>query len=106
MRHRDRMTEAAGTVRGRHGHYANQRDAAAADEPLLETPTGREDGAMLDRPNPVEGEARSVDVEAQPASEITGKPDPGTTRETPDGLDETEEAVRRAAENRRIPPGS
>ncbi len=33
-------------------------------------------------------------------SEITGAGDPGTTDETIDGLDETEEAVRQAAEDR------
>ncbi|MGE0719928.1 MAG: hypothetical protein AB7P02_31075 [Alphaproteobacteria bacterium] len=103
MQKHDRMSEAAGKTRG-HGHFANQGDAGKRDEPLLPTPTGREDGAMLDRPNEVEGEARSIDVEARPASEVTANPDPEAPEETAEGLDETAEAVRRSAEERRVPP--
>lgn len=101
MRHRDRAVE-AGRDPGvrRESHFADTGDVAAADAALLDTPFGHEDGAMLEGGgNPVEGEARAIPIDAMPMSEITGLPDPGTTRETIDGLDETEEATRRAAED-------
>lgn len=101
MRHRDRALE-AGKDPGvrRSSHFADTGSIDAADEPLFDTPQGHEDGAMLEGGgNPVEAEARAIPIDAQPMSEVTGDPDPGTTRETIDGLDETEEATRRAAED-------
>lgn len=101
MLHRDRALE-GGRDPGvrRASRFANAGDPVIGDDPLLETPAGREDGAMgAGGADPVEGEARSYDVDAEPMSERTGLPDPGTTRETIDGLDETEEATRRAAED-------
>ncbi|BBK32676.1 hypothetical protein EDC65_5183 [Stella humosa] len=102
MRHRDRTLEAGEDPGKRGSHYANQREVALRDEPLLESATGREDGATTADPGPLEGEARSIDVEAQPMSEVTGHPDPGTTAETVDGQDETAEAVRRTAEDQPV----
>ena len=100
MEHKDRALEQGHdpNIRGR-SHYANEAQVTSTDRPILETELGHEDGAMLDRPNEVEGEARDIDINATPMSEITGAPDPGTTQETIDGLDETEEAVRHAAED-------
>ena len=102
MRHRDRALEADADPGRRGPHYANQREIARNDEPLLETATGREDGATTEDPGPLEGEIRAIDVDAQPMSEVTGHPDPGTTDETIDSLDETAEAVREAAEDRPV----
>lgn len=101
MRHRDRALEAGRdpNVR-RRSHYANERQVISTDEPILETEFGHEDGAMLDRPNDIEGAARKEGIDAQPMSEVTDHPDPGTTEETIDGLDETAEATRQAAEDR------
>lgn len=101
MRQWDRALE-AGRDPGvrRQSHFANTGDPAVEEGDPLQTPAGREDGAGgAGGPDPVEGEARAIDVGAVPMSEITGAPDPGTTHETIDGLDETEEATRRAAED-------
>lgn len=101
MRHRDRALE-AGRDPGvrRESRFADSGEVDREDEVLLDTPFGHEDGAMLEGgANAVEGEARSIPIDAVPMSEMTGLPDPGTTRETIDGLDETEEATRRAAED-------
>lgn len=105
MRHRDRALEEGRdpNVRGE-SRYANEGDVPADVQPLLETAEGHEDGAMLDRPNPVEGEIRDIDVDAMPRSEITAEGDPGGDHETIDGLDDTEEAVRSAAEDRPLRP--
>ncbi|MFM9860796.1 hypothetical protein RUR49_20255 [Pseudoxanthobacter sp. M-2] len=101
MRHRDRAAEAGRDPGvGRPSRYADTASIDPADEPLLDTAFGHEDGAMLEGGgNPVEAEARAIPIDAQPMSEVTGRPDPGTTFETIDGLDETEEATRRAAED-------
>jgi hypothetical protein len=101
MRHRDRALEAGRDpgIRGT-SHFAGTGSIDPADEPLFDTAQGHEDGAMLEGGgNPVEAEARAIPIDAQPMSEVTGDPDPGTTRETIDGLDETEEATRQAAED-------
>lgn len=70
-----------------------------SDAAVFETPFGREDDHGTITATPAAEEIEDIDVSARPASEITGAPDPGTTRETVDGLDETEEAVRQAAED-------
>lgn len=83
--------------------YANTSDVSDSDQPLLHTPGGREEGLAPDEPlSDFEAEVRSHPVGGQPMSEITGKHDPGTGDETVDGLDPTEEAVRRSAEDRPV----
>lgn len=101
MRHRDRALETGqdSNVRGE-SQYANEADMSEAEAVLLDTPQGHEDGASLDRPNLLDGEIRDIDVNAVPLSEITGTVEAGGDPETIDGLDETEEAVRSAAEDR------
>lgn len=86
-------------------HYANEAEVAPADRAVLETPGGRADNAGVDRGSSgiFEAEVASIPVGARPMSEITAHHDAGSANETIDGLDETEEAVRAAAED--IPPG-
>lgn len=105
MRHRDRALEAGRdpNIRGR-SHYANERQVTGTDEPVLDTVTGEEESAELKGPEHAEDGTDAVDIDARPMSEVTGEPDPGTTDETIDGLDETEEATRRAAED--LPTGA
>jgi hypothetical protein len=80
--------------------YANEPEVATRDRPLLDTPAGRDDDRGLsDRNTMADEDVRSVPVGATPRSDVTGAPEPGTTSETADGLDETEEAVRLDAED-------
>jgi hypothetical protein len=81
--------------------YANEPEVAAADEPLLETPTGREyDSGASDQETLADDEVRRSDVGAHSLSEITGQHDAGSAaEETEDGLDDIAEAVRHAAED-------
>lgn len=69
------------------------------DAAVFETPFGREDDHGTIKGTLASEEIDGIDIAARPASEVTGAPDPGTTRETVDGLDEIEEAVRHAAED-------
>jgi len=90
------------------GRYANKAEVASRDRPLLETPAGRSDDAGLDahgNPTIADAEVHRGDVGAVPRSEVTGAHEPGTGDETIDGLDETEEAVRIAAEDTPIGSG-
>jgi hypothetical protein len=83
--------------------YANKAEVDPADESLLDTPAGRDDKPDPEqvRPNTPEAEgAPRKDVGSKPRGDETGHVGPGNEEETPDGLDETEEAVRREAEDR------
>lgn len=70
-----------------------------SDAAVFETPSGREDDHGTIKATPAADEIDDIDISARPVGEIIGAPDPGTTRETNDGLDEAEEAVRHAAED-------
>jgi hypothetical protein len=89
----------------RRGGYANEPEVAAEDEPLLESPAGREnDFGAIDQETVTDDEVRRPETDAHPRSEITGRHDPGSAAEdTEDGLDDIGEAVRHAAED--IPTG-
>jgi len=81
--------------------FANEAEVDAADRALLETPGGED----LDKDA---AEASLLDQEAGRApalarSEITDFRDPGTDNETPDGLTQDEESIRRGAEE--VPVG-
>lgn len=69
------------------------------DAAVFETPFGRQDDRGTITATLAADEIADVDISARPVGEMTGAPGPGTTRETVDGLDETEEAVRYAAED-------
>lgn len=84
----------AGSEARKHSRFANEGEVIPADEPALDGPTGRQGGAE-DVTEEGPDEELSVDVGAQPMSEITAR-----REETEDGLDDTEEAVRREAEDR------
>jgi hypothetical protein len=91
---RDEMAE----KRARSG-FANTADVNDADAALLTGVTGREDNLGADPAS-----ESQLDIEqpigAQPRSQITAYHDPGTgAQETEDGLSETEESLRRAAED-------
>lgn len=76
--------------------FANEAEVNAADRALLETPAGE----SLDR-DPAEETLLQRDAGEAPAlarSEITDFRDPGTDNETADGLTQTEESLRRGAE--------
>lgn len=82
-------------------HFANEGEVAKADEALLESATGRsperDPADVLPNTPRAEG-AVDLDVSARPLSEVTSHIGPGNDEETVDGLSETEEALRRAAE--------
>lgn len=83
-----------------HQHYANQAELLDRDRAALESAMGRsDDGGLSDRGTLAEEEVRSVNVAARPRSDVTGAHEPGTGDETADGFDETQEAVRRSAED-------
>jgi len=94
------MAKHAVRVRGRPPtDFANQSEVNEADEAVLPSPAGREEGrpddeALSDFESEVEGHAAG----AKPVSEITGGPQGGTPEEDADGLNEVERAVRDAAE--------
>jgi hypothetical protein len=81
--------------------YANQAEVDPADESLLDTPAGRDD-----KPDPEQIRSNTPEAEGAPFTDVGSKPretgpiGPGNEEETPDGLDETEEAIRHEAEDR------
>ncbi len=83
------------------GRYADEAEIESGDEALLESGTGRsprrhpEDVAP---DSPLAEGAPEIDVSARPASATTADAGPGSGGEDVDGLDETEQALRRAAE--------
>src|SRR3954468_21070573 len=79
--------------------YANTSEVSDADAAVLTGVTGRDDNLGADEPSPA-----NLDIEqpigAQPRSAGTGRHDPGMgANETEDGLSDTEETLRRAAED-------
>ncbi len=66
---------------------------------VLPGPTGREDNKGAD-PGTLAAEEIDQPVGAKPRSNVTGRHDPGSgANETVDGLSDTEEMTRRAAED-------
>jgi hypothetical protein len=84
----------------RKSRFANEAEVAPRDEPLLETPGGRN---AADGSNPeaagedVSDELENVSEGGPARSDVTGRHDTGD--ETADGFDETEEEVRLNAED-------
>lgn len=76
-------------------------DVTTPDSTLLESPTGREnDFGLADHGTLNEDEIVRPEITSRPRSEITGRHDEGSgANETIDGLDESEEALRHAAED-------
>ncbi len=89
---------------GREG-YANVPAVDPDDEPLLETPVGREnDYGAADQGTLADEEIRRPEADTHTVGEVTGHHDPGSgAEETDDGFDDILEAVRQAAED--IPTG-
>src|SRR5690349_5917375 len=80
--------------------FANEGELPRTDPALSDTPTGREDHLGLAEAPPLVGSEIKKPIGAQPRSEITGQHDAGSgANETVDGLTETEEALRQAAED-------
>ena len=80
--------------------FANQSEVNAADAPALGSATGREEGRPEDEPlSDFEAEVQDHQGGARPVSEITGGPQGGTPDEDEDGLNEVEQALRKAAED-------
>jgi hypothetical protein len=101
MPRRDRASERTPTPMRE--QFANMPDVIGSDRPALPSETGREEGLAEDeRLSDFEAEVQSHPVGGRPMSDITGRREPGSTNETVDGLDETEEAVRREAEDRPV----
>jgi hypothetical protein len=91
----------------RPSRFANEGEVADRDVPALDGPAGRED----DHGDIAEGAFKDAtdDVStARPRGDVTGRHDPGSgANETDDGLSDTEEAVRREAEDEPVGvPGS
>ncbi|MEA2951113.1 MAG: hypothetical protein QOJ96_633 [Alphaproteobacteria bacterium] len=88
-------------VRGRPPtEFANTPEVSDADAAALPSATGREEGLAEDETlSDFEAEVLSHEGGGRPMSEVTANPDPGRPEETEDGLDEVEEALRRAAED-------
>lgn len=85
--------------------YANVPEVIRSDKPALPSETGREEGLAPDEPlSDFEAEVLSHPPGGRPMSDVTGTPEPGAPEETVDGLDPTEEAVRRNAEDRPVGP--
>jgi hypothetical protein len=80
-------------------NYANTAQVNAADAQILEGVTGREDNLGA---NPGSDSQLDIDqpIGANPRSEVTGRHEPGMgANETVDGLSDTEESLRQAAED-------
>jgi len=79
--------------------YANTAQVRGSDQVLLPGIAGREDDLGADPASPSVADVNQP-VGARPRSDVTGQPQPGMgANETTDGLSETEEAVRAAAED-------
>lgn len=80
----------------KHSAFANEAEVNAADRALLEAPAGEitdkdpAEESLLDK--------EAGQAPALPRSEVTDFRDPGTDNETCDGLTQTEESLRRGAE--------
>jgi hypothetical protein len=79
--------------------YANTAQVQGSDQVLLPGITGREDDLGADPASPSAADVNKL-VGAGPRGDVTGGHQPGMgANETTDGLSETEEAVRAAAED-------
>jgi hypothetical protein len=94
------MTKHVQRVRGRPPtEFAKTGVVSKRDEPILPSPTGREEGRPEDEPlSDFEAEVMDHEAGAKPMSEVTGGPQGGTPEEDSDGLNEVERALRDAAE--------
>jgi hypothetical protein len=91
---RDELAE----KRGKTG-YANTAEVSSSDAPVLPSATGRDDNMGGD---PASAMAAEIDqpIGATPRSAVTGHHDPGMgADETVDGLSDSEEMLRQAAED-------
>lgn len=80
--------------------YASEPQVAPQDRPLLETPAGRDnDQGAADRGKIVNNDMQRKDVGAKPRADVTGQHFGSGDDETVDGLNESDEAMRRAAED-------
>ncbi|HEY0439506.1 MAG TPA: hypothetical protein VGD36_05470 [Xanthobacteraceae bacterium] len=80
--------------------YAEEPEISDSDEPILETPLGREDDhAVIGRGTLYADEVASLNPGGQPRSEITGNPEPGTDADRYEGLNDLEEEVRQFTED-------
>jgi hypothetical protein len=80
--------------------FANQGEIPRTDPAANDTLTGREDHLGLAEAPLVAGSEINKPIGAQPLSEVTGRHDAGSgANETVDGLTDTEETLRRAAED-------
>jgi len=81
--------------------HAELREVSSRDAPLLETPAGRaDDDGASDPTSPANDEIHRQDVGATPRSAVTDRHEPGMgAEENEDGLTDSEEAVRHAAED-------
>jgi hypothetical protein len=80
--------------------FANQGEVSFKDQALLETPQGRQPGAHNENPSVADEEIAEKSVGARPQSDATAFHDPSGDEETDDGLNETDEALRQAVEDR------
>jgi hypothetical protein len=86
-------------AKNRASRYANSAEVSDADATVLPGITGRDDHLGADP-----GSDSKLDIDqpigAQPRSTVTGRHEPGMgANETEDGLSDTEETLRRAAED-------
>jgi hypothetical protein len=84
-------------------HYANEGEISPWDQPLLDTPQGREPGTHNETPSVADEEIADKSVGARPRSDVTAFHDATGEEETADGLDTLSESVRHAAED--LPDG-
>jgi len=85
--------------RKRRSSFANEPEVSERDAPLLVTPQGREPGTHNAVPSVADEEIAAKTPGAVPRSEVTAPTDQGGDEETDDGLNATNEAIRRAAED-------
>ncbi len=87
----------------RRSEYANQPEVLERDQPALEGSTGRDGGQGADPESDSAADANRP-IGARRRSDVTGRHDEGMdANETTDGLNDTEESTRQAAED--IPTG-
>jgi hypothetical protein len=80
--------------------FANQGEILQTDPAENDTPTGREDHLGLAEASRLAGSDIKKPVGATPRSAVTGRHDAGSgANETVDGLTDTEETLRAAAED-------
>ena len=80
--------------------FSNQGEVSFADQPLLETPQGRQPGTHNENPSVADEEIAEKSIGSRPQSDVTAFHDPSGDEETIDGLNEADEAIRAAVEDR------